>query len=136
MVEYKMKRKPNVKNKYKLTISKIKKLKVGNREKICKPLFWRNEVIGAWCISGTTAKNSKDVKYGTENEFWMGIYDEDAKAYKGKFRFDFSTYGGMCGYVFEKFFDPSEMDNDLDFEIQEKFLEKINQLIDEGILVM
>lgn len=65
MVEYKMKRKPNVKNKYKLTISKIKKLKVGNREKICKPLFWRNEVIGAWCISGTTAKNSKDVEYGT-----------------------------------------------------------------------
>lgn len=42
----------------------------------------------------------------------------------------------MCGYVFEKFFDPSEMDNDLDFEIQEKFLEKINQLIDEGILIM
>lgn len=129
-------RKPTVKNKYDLTYAKVKKLKVGNREKIGVPLFWRNDVIHAWCISGTTAKNAKDIEYGTENEFWIGIYDEDAPSYKGKFRFSFSTYGGMCGYIFSKFFDASEMDNDLDFEIQEKFLEKINQLIDKGILVM
>lgn len=43
---YKM-RKPRVKNKYNLTISKIKKLKIKDRSQVCEPLFCRNNVISA-----------------------------------------------------------------------------------------
>jgi len=45
-------RKPTVKNKYNLTMAKIRKLKIVDRSKVGKPLFWRNDVIGAWCIVG------------------------------------------------------------------------------------
>ena len=38
----------------------------------------------------------------------------------------------MCGYEFNKFFDVKDIDNEQDLEIQEKFLAKINELIDCG----
>ena len=122
-------RKPKINNKYNLTIVDIKKLQIGDRAKIKEPLFWRNNVISAWCIIETVGKFE-------DSEYWIGIYDEDAPAYKGKFRFNFSTYGGMCDYKFQKFFDFSEIENEYDLEIQEKFLSKINFLIDEGILIV
>lgn len=130
----KLHRQPKVENKYKLTIPKIKKLKIGNRELICEPLFWRNNVISAWCISGS-AGTEKDHQFATDTGYWIGIYDDDAKAYAGKFRIDFSTYGGMCGYEFTSFFQPNDIDNENDLRIQELFLEKINYLIDNGILI-
>lgn len=40
----------------------------------------------------------------------------------------------MCSYNFKKFFDPKEIDCEADLEIQEKLLEQINWLIDEGIV--
>ena len=39
-------------NKYDLDMKKVRKLRVGDESKIHKPLFWRNDVINAWCISG------------------------------------------------------------------------------------
>ena len=126
-------RKPKIKNKYNLTPAKINKLVV-NREKVGEPVFWRNNAINAWCISLSTAKNSKDMEFCTSDEFWLGIYDEDAKSYAGKIRHYFSAYGGMCSYKFKKFFDYTEIENELDLEIQEKAMEKLNQLIDEGVL--
>ena len=120
--------KPSVKNKYKLSISSIKKLQIGDRSKICAPLFWYNNVIKAWCICGSVGKYE-------DAEFWLGIYDEDAPAYKGKFKFNFSTYMGMCSYTFEKFYDKAEIENNYDWQIQEKFLGVINNLLDEGILI-
>jgi len=129
-------RKPKVKNKYNLTVQDLKRLRVGNREKICEPLFWRNNAISGWCISGTTIKNRKDDEFGTYDEFWIGVYDEDAKAYAGKIRVTFSAYGGMCHYNFKKFFDYSEIEHEMDLEIQEKFITTINQLLDEQILVL
>ncbi len=128
-------RKPMVENKYNLTISKIKKLQIGNRSLLSEPLFWRNNVISAWCISGSSG-TSADHRYGTDNGYWIGIYDEDAKAYAGKFRINFSSYGGMCGYTFNSFYRPADIENENDLRIQELFLEKINYLIDLGILVM
>ena len=128
-------RKPKVKNKYNLTPTKIKKLKY-NRELIGEPTFWRNNVISAWCISRNTIKNSKDDEFGTYDEFWLGIYDDDAKAYAGKLRIDFTSYGGMCSYNFKKFYDFSEIENEMDLEIQEKCLEVINTLIDKQVLYM
>lgn len=131
----KLHRKPIVPNKYKLNIAKIKKLKVGNRELICEPLFWRNNVISAWCISGSSGTEA-DHRFGTDNGYWIGIYDDDAKAYAGKFRIDFSSYGGMCGYNFTSFYQPKDIENENDLKIQELFLEKINYLIDNGVLIL
>ena len=126
-------RKPKVNNKYNLTIAKLRKYKVINRTLVCAPLFWRNDVIGAWCICGFAGTES-DRMFGTGNEFWIGIYDEDAKSYAGKFRFYFTTYGGMCGYEFNQFFQEKDIQCENDLLIQEKFLEKINMLIDSGII--
>ena len=42
---------------------------------------------------------------------------------------------GMCSYNFNKFYDKSEIENNYDWQIQEKFLGKINELIDLGILI-
>lgn len=126
-------RKPQVVNRYNLTIPKIRKLKVTDRDKIHPPLFWRNPLIKAWCVSGH-AGTEKDREFGTDNGFWIGIYDINAPAYAGKFRVDFSSYGGMCGYKFRSFFNPKDIDNENDLLIQEKFLYTINHLIDIGVL--
>lgn len=127
-------RKPKIINKYNLKFSDIKNLKILDRGRICEPLFWRNNVVNAWCISETTAKTEADSRYGTYNDYWIGIYDEDAPSYKGKIRVSCSAYGGMCDYNFKNFFDYSEIENELDLEIQEKLLDKANFLIDNKIL--
>ena len=126
-------RKPTVPNKFGLTTKELKKYVVVDRTKVCAPLFWRNDVIGAWCISGE-AGTQNDKRFGTEDSFWLGIYDEDAKAYAGRFRFSFDAYGGMCGYNFERFYDPTEIENENDLHVQEMFLEKVNVLIEQGII--
>lgn len=118
-------------NKYNLTMKQIKNLKIGNRELIKEPLFWRNNAISAWCICASVG----NADFCDETSYWIGIYDEDAKAYKGKVRFNFSTYGGMCGYEFNTFFNPRTIETTDDLRIQKLFLEKINQLIDLGVLV-
>lgn len=127
-------RKSKVNNKYDLTMAKIRSLKVADRSKVCEPLFWRNDVIGAWCICGTSGDNM-DRMLGTDNEYWIGIYDLNAKSYAGKFRVSLNSYGGMCNYKFNKFFDAKDIKNEQDLEIQEKFLEKINELIECGVLM-
>lgn len=126
-------RKPLVNNKYNLTINKIKKCKVVDRSFVGPPLFWRNDVIQAWCISENSGSAS-DRQFGTDNSFWIGIYDEDIKSYAGKFRFYFTSCGGMCGYEFNQFFYEKDIDCENDLRIQEIFLEKINMLIDMGII--
>lgn len=126
-------RKPRVKNKYNLKFADIKKLIIKDRSKLQEPLFWRNNVVSAWCIIETTAKNSKDLEFETYNEYWIGIFDENSKR-KRKIDVNCSGFGGMTTYKFKKFFDYSEIENELDLEIQEKLLSKINFLIDEGIL--
>lgn len=128
-------RKPKVKNKYNLTPEKIDKLLV-NRDLVKEPVFWRNNVIDAWCISTNTIKNSLDEEFSTYNEFWLGVYDENAKSYAGKVRHHFSAYGGMCSYNFKRFFNYQEIENEMDLEIQEKAIKKLNQLIDDGVLIL
>lgn len=124
---------PTVENKYNLTMADVKNLRIADRSKIRKPLFWRNEGIGAWCISENTIKSDEDSLYGTYNDFWIGIFDED-RPKKTKLSVSLSSYGGMCGYNITGFFNENEIENDMDREIQEKLLSKINMLIDEGIL--
>lgn len=125
-------RKPTVENKYNLTPASATNLKV-NRDKVNESFFWRNNVVHAWCISGTTAKCAKDHEFGTYNSFWLGVYDEECKEHTSPIELKFTAYGGMYGYVFDTFYDFSTIKCEIDLEIQEKFLAKINQLIDQGV---
>lgn len=126
-------REPQVKNKYNLTVRDLKRLRVKNEEMIKEPLFWRNNVIQAWCMMETTAKSRNDVSCNT---FWIGVYDKDAKAYAGKVRVTFSAYDDMCNYIFNNFYDYREIEREADLEIQERFLSRINYLLDNGILCL
>jgi len=126
-------KKTNVKNKYSLKPSDINKLIILDRSKIKEPLFWRNDIIGAWCISKSIG-NSKDRQFCTDNSVWIGVYDEDAKSYKNKVRYNCTSYGGMCSYNFKKFFDSKDIENEYDLKSQEFLLETINTLLDLKIL--
>ena len=127
-------RKPKVENKYNLKPKDIQKAVILDYDKLHKPPFWRNDVVQAWCLSETTIKNRKDDEYGCYNEYWIGFYDKDAKSYAGKIQLNCYAYGGMYNYNFKKFFDPKEIGCEIDLEIQEKLLSRINWLIDEGIV--
>lgn len=123
-----------VENKYNLSVKDIRKAVVLNRERLKEKPFWRNNVIDAWCLSGNTAKTLEDEEFGTYNSYWIGFYDEDAKAYAGKIRVECSSYGGMCKYVFDKFYREKDIRRAIDLEIQEKLLKMVNWLIDEKII--
>lgn len=125
----KFKRNLEITNKYRLTPKSLRKYVVGDRTEVCEPLFWRNNVINAWCISRQIGGDISG------DSFWIGIYDEDAPEYKGKFRFYFTSWGDMCSYEFDKFFEPSEIEYEQDLRIQEAFIQAINMLIDKGIIV-
>ena len=126
-------RKPKVENKYNLTMKKTNKLSVGDESKIKESLFWRNNVINAWCISGTVGTD-KDIQYGTDNEFWICIYDKPY--YNSRIRVYCNCLGGMSTYKFNKFFRSEDIEHENDLKVQEDLLKTVNNLIDEGILVM
>lgn len=128
-------RKPKVPNKYNLTPAIIRKLQV-NRDLVQQEPFWRNNVVSAWCLSGSTAKTAADSEFGCCNEYWLGVYDEDAKAYAGKIRVTFSAYGGMCDYNFTQFYNPKDIENELDLRVQEMFLAVMNDLIERGVFLI
>lgn len=126
--------KPRIENKYNLKPRDIVKATILDRNKLKEKPFWRNDIIGAWCLSDNTIKCSEDDEFGCYNEYWIGFYDEDAKAYAGQIRLSCSSYGGMCSYDFKSFYNPKEIGCEIDLEIQEKLLERINWLIDNGII--
>ena len=82
-------------------------------------------------MSGGSGRGYYDVWM---DSYWIGFYDKDAKSYAGKIRLSCSTMEDMCNYNFKKFFDYTEIDNEVDLELQEKLLERINWLIDEKII--
>lgn len=124
-------RKPKVKNKYNLKPKDIQKATILDYDKLHQTPFWRNNVVQAWCLSGGSGKG---LYGGFIDSYWIGFYDDDAKAYAGKIRLSCSSYEDMCNYNFKKFFDYSEIECLADLELQEKLLEQINWLIDEKII--
>ena len=126
-----MRRKPRVENKYNLKPKDIQKATVIDYERLTREPFWRNDAVGAWCLSGGAGKGFHETYV---NDYWIGFYDNDAKAYAGKIRLQCSAWEGMCNYKFNKFFDFREIENEIDLELQEKLLERINWLIDEKII--
>ncbi|WP_097005345.1 hypothetical protein [Lacrimispora amygdalina] len=129
-------RKPMVENKYNLRPKDIKRAKVLKSERLHEDPFWRNDVVGAWCLSENTSKTVSDYMYCTYNDYWLGFYDDDAKSYAGKIKLSCSAHGGMSNYNFKEFFNPKEIENEMDLEIQEKLLARFNWLIDNGIVDM
>lgn len=123
-------RKPKIENKYNLKPGDITKAVVLDYDKLHKSPFWRNDVIKAWCLTGGSGKG-----YHGDwiDSFWIGFYDLDVE-FAGKIRFYCTSYEDMCGYEFKSFFDYSEIENEVDLELQEKLLEKINWMIDEKII--
>jgi hypothetical protein len=126
--------KHKVKNKYKIQPNDFENFVVIDRKQLKEPLFWRNNVVSAWCISVDTIKNLADEEYGTYNSFWLGIFDEDAEENAGKVCMNFSAYGGMCSYNFDRFFEEDGIENPIDLEIQEKAMAVLNNLLDKKII--
>lgn len=124
-------REAKVLNKYNLTLKIARKLEVGDESKICEPLFWRNNVINAWCISRSIGTDA-DRKFCNDNEIWIGIYDEPY--YRRRVHIHVNCWGGMGKYKFCDFYNYKEIENERDLQTQEKLLEVLNMLIDEGIL--
>lgn len=122
---------PNIKNKYNLNPKDIEKAVILNPDRLKQHPFWRNNVIGAWCLSGGSGKGL----FGNFiDSYWIGFYDKNAKAHAGKIRLSCSCNEDMCNYKFKNFFDYSEIENEYDLQLQEKLLERINWLIDEMII--
>lgn len=124
-------RKPNVKNKHNIKPKDIQKATILDYSKLHQPPFWRNDVVQAWCLSGGSGKG---LHGDSIDSYWIGFYDKDAKSHAGKIILRCSSYEGMCNYNFNKFFNHSDIENETDLELQEKLLERINWLIDEGII--
>lgn len=124
-------RKPRVDNKYNLKPNDIEKAKILDYERLHKRPFWRNNVVQAWCLSGGSGSGYFG---GFMNNYWIGFYDEDANAYAGKIRLSCTALEDMCSYNFTRFYDYREIEHEIDLELQEKLLERINWLIDEGII--
>lgn len=129
-------RRPNVENRYQLKPGDITKAVILKPERIRQKPFWRNDAVQAWCLTGTTAKTKADWEYGTYSEYWIGFFDEDAKTYAGQIRMDLSSYGGMCSYRIEQFFNPEDMETEDDVNVQEIVLSRINWLLDERIIAI
>ena len=121
---------PTIPNKYNLTFKDLSHFKVGDRTKIKKNPWWFNQSINAWCVYREVGPDMDS------DSFWIGIYNEDAKSYKNKVRVLFSSYGGMTGYTFDKFYDVKEIENWMDYKIQEEALNVINKALDEGIIIL
>jgi len=115
-------------NKYDLTTSIIRKMKVIDRSQLKEPLFWRNNVTNSWCISENVG-TEYDIKYRTENWYWIGIYDD-----KDEISLNLTSWGGMCGYDFEEFFREESIEYDVDLQLQCELLKIINNLLDSGII--
>lgn len=124
-------RNPKIENKYNLKVADIKRMEVADESKLCEPLFWRNNVINAWCISRSIGTDA-DRRFCADNTIWLGIYDKPY--YRRRIHFHAGCWGGMAKYEFKNFFDSKEVENERDLETQEETLKILNMLLDEGII--
>ena len=124
-------RKPKVENKYNLKPKDIEKAVILDYDRLHQSPFWRNDVVQAWCLAGWSGKEFYD---DLVDGYWIGFYDNDAKEYAGKIRFYCKYYKDMCSYNFNSFFDYTEIEHEVDLELQEELLKRINFLIDEKII--
>lgn len=115
-------------NKYNLTPKSIKALKILDWDKLKKSTWHNNAMLSGnwWCHLEGCSLNGN---YCDESEFWIGFNEDN-----GKIDCDFTCFGGMCYYKFDKFYDPSDIENYLDMNVQVNTIRWLNEMIDDGIL--
>lgn len=139
----KLHRSPRTENKYNLNSKTIRSLKIVNREELKDLGFWYNSVICGWCFAFEVG----DGTCCSDNSFWLCVYDEKIENLYGTNKeikkqlkkantvdFSFGVYGSYSNYIIEKFYNPKDIKNENDLVIQEEFILKINELIDNGVL--
>lgn len=116
-------------NKYNLTTESIKSFKILNWDEL-KKKTWLNKAMTSgtwWChLEGCQSENQK---YDEENEFWIGFNENN-----NEIDYYFTTFGGMCGYKFDKFYSMKHIENKYDMQVQVNVIKWLNMMIDEGIL--
>ena len=117
-----------------LTLKNIPTLEVNRKFLNKEHHFWYNTVVKAWCLSGQCGVDSYPIC--DANEYWLGVYDKPKKNNGVKIAVHFTCFSGMCGYTFDKFFDPKEIENEDDYKIQTMFIKRMNELIDEGVFIV
>lgn len=116
-------------NKYNLKPKDIKKLKILDWGRLKERTFFNQAMLSGtwWCHLEGCQKPCR--KYDDEDEFWIGFNEDNNKV-----DFHFSSYGGMCGYKFKKFYDGNDIENEYDMLVQVNTIKWLNDMIDEGIL--
>ena len=118
-------------NKYDLTIENIKKLVIKDWAKL-KKHTWHNDAMkdtgSWWCHLEGCQEHGK---YNEEDEFWIGFREDD-----NKIDCHFTCHDGMCRYVFDKFYDSSEIENKFDMYVQVNTIKWLNKMIDNGVLAV
>lgn len=115
-----------VQNVYNLTPKNIKKVRVLDWERL-KTETWYNRAMTkpCWCkLIGC----EKSGKFNDESEFWIGFYED------GRVDCRFSSFGGMCNYVFQEFYRLEDIENKYDFWVQVNTLKWLNLMIETGVL--
>lgn len=120
-------------NKYNLTPEKIRELKVLDWEAL-KKKTWYNEAMKStgtwWCHIDDCSEPGANLKgYCDEDEFWIGFREENNTV-----DYHFSAFGGMCRYIFEKFYSVDEIENKYDMNVQVNAIRWLNKMLDAGIL--
>ena len=118
-------------NKYNLSTKSIKKLKIKDWDRL-KKKTWYNEAMkktGTWWCHLEGCQSDDNKKYDDENEFWIGFREDD-----DTIDYRFSSYEGMCGYVFDEFYKIEDIENKYDMNVQANAIKWLNMMIDEGIL--
>ena len=131
----KIENKYNLNMEYNLDVKSVYNLQVADRSKIGGDPFERDNLWRMWCIKGSVGTDT-DKQAGTDAMYWIGIFDEDALFFTGEFRFQIDFPDGRHKHGFTGFYVPEEIENENDLLIQEMLLEKLNWLLDTGILKM
>lgn len=129
-MDYSVIKKKKAENRYNLKPKSLKKLKVLDWERF-KQNCWLNIAIDGknnpwWCH---TEGSDGGGFYDDADEFWIGVRESD-----GKVRYHFTAGEGMLRYQFDEFYNPEEIENQWDLNVQVNALKWLNKMIDEEIL--
>lgn len=119
-------------NKYKLTPKIVRNLVVKDWDALKKETWYNGAMKSTgdwWChLEGCQGPKRR---YDDEDEFWIGFREHD-----GVVRFHFTCYGGMCSYNVKSFYNPKEIGNRYDMQVQANAISWLNRMIDAGILAL
>lgn len=127
--------KPRTENKYNIKPKDLENMIVLDKDRISQNPFTRNDSTQSWDLSGGVGYASAYCEYGDD------FFKDWCITYRISF-FDngkielacTSHYDETPNYTFETFFNNEEIEDMLEFEIQDLVLEKSNWLIDENII--